>query len=148
MNTLALRVRLEGDPSTSQLLQQVKASTLAAYEHQDLPFEQVVEALQPTRSLSHSPLFQVMLALNNTPERGELTLPGLTLEGIEQSLRTSHLDLTLSLNEVGGRLVGTLNYASDLCSIEKLSVVGSDTCIAHLPRWFRIQTGRSVKSRC
>ncbi|MDQ7758657.1 amino acid adenylation domain-containing protein [Xanthomonas sontii] len=114
VNTLALRVRLEGDPSTSQLLQQVKASTLAAYEHQDLPFEQVVEALQPTRSLSHSPLFQVMLALNNTPERGELTLPGLTLEGIEQSLQTSHLDLTLSLNEVGGRLVGTLNYASDL----------------------------------
>jgi non-ribosomal peptide synthetase component F len=67
VNTLALRVRLEEDPSVAELLEQVKGTTLAAFSHQDVPFEQVVEAVQPPRSLSHSPIFQVMLALNNTP---------------------------------------------------------------------------------
>ncbi|MBV6325820.1 hypothetical protein KVP70_33540, partial [Duganella sp. HSC-15S17] len=60
VNTLALRVQLADDPSVAALLAQVKDSTLGAYAHQDVPFEQVVEALQPPRSMSHSPLFQVM----------------------------------------------------------------------------------------
>ncbi|UUZ50673.1 condensation domain-containing protein [Massilia sp. B-10] len=66
VNTLALRVDLSADPSVAQLLVQVKASALAAYSHQELPFEQVVEAVQPPRSMSHNPIFQVMLAMNNT----------------------------------------------------------------------------------
>ena len=62
VNTLALRVRLDGQATVAQLLEQVKESALAAFAHQELPFEQVVEALQPVRSLSHSPLFQVTLS--------------------------------------------------------------------------------------
>jgi acyl carrier protein len=85
VNTLALRVRLGEDPSVAQLLDQVKASTVAAYDHQDLPFEQVVEALRPPRSMSYSPIFQVMLSLNNVPSGGELNLPGLTLSPVESS---------------------------------------------------------------
>ncbi|UUZ51684.1 condensation domain-containing protein [Massilia sp. B-10] len=66
VNTLALRIDLSDDPTVEQLLAQVKASALAAYSHQDLPFDQVVEAVKPPRSMGHNPIFQVMLALNNT----------------------------------------------------------------------------------
>ena len=114
VNTLALRVRLEGDPSTGELLAQVKAAALDAYAHQDIPFEQVVEAVKPPRSMSHSPLFQVMLAFDNTPRAGELTLPGLTLEAVEMPHVTAHFDLSLSLTEQGGVIGGSLEYASDL----------------------------------
>ncbi|WP_267087871.1 condensation domain-containing protein, partial [Xanthomonas sacchari] len=78
------------DPTVADLLAQVRHTTLAAYEHQDLPFEQVVEALQPVRSLSHSPLFQVMLALDNTPLAQPLALPGLTLSPVEQAIGSAH----------------------------------------------------------
>ena len=82
VNTLAMRLRFDGQPSLAALLAQVKETTLAAFAHQELPFEQVVEAVQPQRSLSHSPLFQAMLAFNNASyvEEGEaLQLPGLRL---------------------------------------------------------------------
>uniref|UniRef100_UPI00068B5399 non-ribosomal peptide synthetase n=1 Tax=Andreprevotia chitinilytica TaxID=396808 RepID=UPI00068B5399 len=124
VNTLALRVRLDSNPGVGELLSQIKASTLAAYDHQDLPFEQVVDALQPPRSLSHSPLFQVMLVLNNTPGGGELHLPGLTLCELPQAQDTAQFDVTLSLSETGDGLVGTLAYASDLferATIERLA---------------------------
>ncbi|UUZ50676.1 condensation domain-containing protein [Massilia sp. B-10] len=100
VNTLALRVDLSADPSVAQLLEQVKASALAAYSHQDLPFEQVVEAVQPVRSMDHNPIFQVMLAMNNTPGHAdELRLPGLSLTPITQERRTAQFDLSLSLSE-------------------------------------------------
>ncbi|MFN4938405.1 condensation domain-containing protein, partial [Bradyrhizobium sp.] len=67
VNTLALRVDLSGPPSVSELLARVKAQTVAAQEHQDLPFEQVVELVQPSRSLSHAPLFQAVLVWQNLP---------------------------------------------------------------------------------
>ena len=114
VNTLALRVKLEGDPSVAELLAQVKAHTLGAYAHQDLPFEQVVEAVQPERSMSHSPLFQVMLTIHNTPSHSVLDLPGLTLSPIEQLQDTAQCDLTLSLTDTGDTCVGTLRYASAL----------------------------------
>ncbi|MCF5295530.1 hypothetical protein GIW18_28115, partial [Pseudomonas syringae] len=76
VNTLALRVNVSDEPTVETLLSRVKACTLAAYEHQDLPFEQVVELLKPVRSLSHSPLFQAMLSWQNTPP-AELALAGL-----------------------------------------------------------------------
>ena len=68
VNTLALRLDLSGSPSVSELLEQTKAQSLAAQRHQDIPFEQVVELLQPVRSLAHSPLFQVMFAWQNATE--------------------------------------------------------------------------------
>ncbi|WP_038264229.1 condensation domain-containing protein, partial [Xenorhabdus cabanillasii] len=98
VNTLALRVTLNDNPCVADLLTQVRERALAAYAHQDLPFEQVVETLQPERSLSYSPIFQVMLALNNTPSQA-LTLPGLQLTPIKPVRRSAQFDLTLFLTE-------------------------------------------------
>jgi amino acid adenylation domain-containing protein len=114
VNTLALRVRLDDDPSVAELLARVKNGTLGAFAHQDLPFEQVVEMLNPVRSMAHSPLFQVSLTLNNTPQGGALVTPGLTLAPLEREHRTTHFDLSLSLTDSGERIEGDLEYASDL----------------------------------
>ncbi|MDO9140569.1 MAG: amino acid adenylation domain-containing protein, partial [Methylobacter sp.] len=114
VNTLALRVVVDDDPSVAQLLNQVKATTLSAYAHQDLPFEQVVEAVKPSRSMSHSPIFQVMLALNNTPKGDALTLPGLCLSPVTRPSTTTQFDLTLSLTEADDVIVASLDYAIDL----------------------------------
>ncbi|QOV63385.1 condensation domain-containing protein [Kosakonia pseudosacchari] len=113
VNTLALRVNLADCPTISHLLAHVRQQTLAAYEHQTLPFDKVVEAMQPARSLSHSPLFQVMLALNNTPAE-QLALAGVSLSFMEQHHHCAHFDLTLALAETSGVLTGDLEYASDL----------------------------------
>ncbi|MEQ1962572.1 amino acid adenylation domain-containing protein [Xenorhabdus khoisanae] len=123
-NTLALRVKLEDNPTVSDLLAQVKAHALEAYVHQDLPFEQLVEALQPPRSLSHSPIFQVMLALDNTPIQQSLELSGVILDELPSTRRSTHFDLSLSMNDTDNGLVGELEYASDLfehASIERLA---------------------------
>ncbi|WP_153045394.1 non-ribosomal peptide synthetase, partial [Pseudomonas syringae] len=124
VNTLALRIRPEGGLSVAALLEQVKTVMLAAHAHQDLPFEQVVEALQPPRSLGHSPIFQVMLALNNTPGGGEFSLPELSLEPLQAPHTTAQFDLSLALVEADGGLVGSLEYASDLferATIERMA---------------------------
>ncbi|GGA41713.1 hypothetical protein GCM10010981_33410 [Dyella nitratireducens] len=113
VNTLALRIRLDDAPTVEDLLARIRSQLIEAYAHQDLPFEQLVEALQPPRSLSHSPVFQTMLVLNNTPGGG-LSLPGLRLEALAPERTTAHFDVTLSLHEAEGRLVGHLSYASDL----------------------------------
>ncbi|KAF9271354.1 hypothetical protein BGZ68_003778, partial [Mortierella alpina] len=76
VNTLALRINLSGEPTTHDLLARVRSGTLAAFSHQDLPFEQVVEIVQPPRKMDHTPLFQVMFVWENN-ETGELDLPGL-----------------------------------------------------------------------
>ncbi|WP_445081660.1 condensation domain-containing protein, partial [Pseudomonas syringae] len=113
VNTLALRVNVSNDPTVETLLSRVKACTLAAYEHQDLPFEQVVELLKPVRSLSHSPLFQAMLSWQNTPP-AELALAGLELTLLDSVARTTKYDVSLDLAEVEGRIVGSLEYATAL----------------------------------
>ncbi len=114
VNTLALRVDLSGEPRVAQLLSDVRARVLSAFERQDVPFEQVVEALQPVRSLSFSPLFQVMLALNNTPAQRELQLSGLSVSRQASEQGSTQFDLSLSLTEVEEALVGELTYASSL----------------------------------
>ncbi|NEO43705.1 MAG: amino acid adenylation domain-containing protein, partial [Moorea sp. SIO4A3] len=113
VNTLVLRTRFEDNPNFSELLKQVRETTLIAYEHQDVPFEQVVEALQPQRSLSHSPLFQVMFVLQNAP-MGTLDLPGLSLSQLNQDSTIAKFDLTLSMMETELGLVGTWEYNTDL----------------------------------
>ncbi|WP_445234378.1 amino acid adenylation domain-containing protein, partial [Duganella rhizosphaerae] len=125
VNTLALRVRLGGNLSVAALLAAVKADLLAAYEHQNLPFEQVVEAVKPPRSRSHSPLFQVMLALNNTAG-ANLALPGLVLTPLETPQLSAQFDLVLNLDDRGdgSAIVGGLNYATALferASVERLT---------------------------
>ncbi|MDV0440742.1 non-ribosomal peptide synthetase [Xanthomonas sacchari] len=115
VNTLALRVDLSADPSVAALLAQVKATTLDAYAHRDLPFEQVVEALQPERSLDHSPVFQAMLALNNTPRGGDLQLPGLALSALPTVRQSAQFDIALSLSDDPDHgLSGSAIYATDL----------------------------------
>jgi|688.fasta_scaffold06795_6 amino acid adenylation domain-containing protein len=113
VNTLVLRSNFENNPSFESLLAQVRETTLQAYEHQDVPFEQVVEALQPQRSLSHSPLFQVMFVLQNVPMT-EFELPGVTLTQLDGDSTIAKFDLTLSMSETNRGLVGEWEYNTDL----------------------------------
>jgi non-ribosomal peptide synthetase component F len=114
VNTLALRVDVSGSPTVGELLQRVKVLTLGAQQHQDIPFEQVVEIVRPERSLAHNPLFQVMFVWQNTPS-GDLELPGLKLAPLKAVPHaTASFDLTLSLMEVGERIKGGLEYATAL----------------------------------
>ncbi|PCK07243.1 MAG: hypothetical protein COA42_15325 [Alteromonadaceae bacterium] len=116
-NTLVLRSDLSGNPSFTELLEQSKKTFLDAYAHQQVPFEQIVERLQPERSLSHSPLFQVMLVLQNN-EQGSLELPGLTLGALEPSgddvAGTAKFDITLNVFEAGKTLQFSWEYNLDL----------------------------------
>ncbi|WP_350306988.1 amino acid adenylation domain-containing protein [Photorhabdus viridis] len=113
VNTLALRMDLSGAPSVTELLARVRQTALAAQEHQDLPFEQVVEIVQPPRQLAHTPLFQVMFAWQNN-ESTEWRLPGLAVSPVEQAFDVVKFDLELNLSEVEGRIIGYLNYATAL----------------------------------
>ncbi len=94
VNSLVLRTNLAGDPTFREALDRVREVTLAAYDHQDLPFEKLVEELQPIRSLGQNPLFQVVFALQNTPME-QLVLPGLVLSPVELETRTARFDLEL-----------------------------------------------------
>ncbi|MBD2780552.1 condensation domain-containing protein, partial [Xenorhabdus szentirmaii] len=113
-NTLALRVQLHTNPTVSELLAQVRKQSIDAFSHQDLPFEQLVEILKPSRSLSHSPIFQVMLSLENLPGQRQFELPGLRLEERPAIRESAYFDLTLTLNEIENGLAGELEYARDL----------------------------------
>ncbi|HWE91007.1 MAG TPA: amino acid adenylation domain-containing protein, partial [Pseudonocardiaceae bacterium] len=105
VNTLVLRVEIDGDPTVAELLAQVRARSLAAYEHQDVPFEVLVERLNPTRSLTHHPLIQVMLAWQNLPGNaagdpaGGLTLGDLEATPLPLDTHSARMDLVLSLSE-------------------------------------------------
>jgi amino acid adenylation domain-containing protein len=114
VNSLAVRVRLDDDPGVGALLERVRTTMLDAYTHQDVPFEQVVEAVQPVRSLSHSPLFQTMFTLNSASANGALNLPGLGVAPVTVERDATHFDLSLSLTDTGAGIVGTIDYASDL----------------------------------
>ena len=113
VNTVALRIDLSGAPSAVELLERVKQRTLEGQQHQDLPFEQVVEIVQPPRSLAHAPIFQAMLAWQNAPA-GELELPGLKVTPLETRQTAVRFDLSLSLQERAGGIVGGLEYATAL----------------------------------
>jgi amino acid adenylation domain-containing protein len=113
VNTLVIRTDLSGNPSFTTLLERLKEKTLQAYAHQDLPFERLVEELQPERNLSHNPLFQVMFVLQNAPI-GKLELPGLTLSPLELESVTAKFDLTLSMTETETGLEGKWEYKTDL----------------------------------
>ncbi|MET0397551.1 MAG: amino acid adenylation domain-containing protein, partial [Longimicrobiaceae bacterium] len=113
LNTLVLRVELAGEPTFREALRRVREATLGAYEHQEVPFERLVEELQPERSLSHAPLFQAMFVLQEPAGAGG-GLPGLELRRVSAAGTTSKFDLTLALARHPGGLAGSLEYATDL----------------------------------
>jgi amino acid adenylation domain-containing protein len=145
INTLALRTSLAGDPTFRELLARVKEVAVGAYAHQDLPFEKLVEELQPERDLRRNPLFQVMFQFQNTA-RSLLKLQDLTLTSLDVSTKTSKFDLTLAALEEAGRLSLVMEYSTDLFdgqTIERMLhhyatllegiVINPDARIASLP---------------
>jgi amino acid adenylation domain-containing protein/non-ribosomal peptide synthase protein (TIGR01720 family) len=113
INNLALRVRRDGDPTFGELLARARETAFDAFAAQDVPFEAILDELRPERSLSHPPLFQVMLVLQNVPKE-ELALPDVTLTRLPLESQRSNFDLTLWLNEEEGGFTGSLEYNSDL----------------------------------
>ena len=113
VNTLVLRTNLTGNPSFQELLNRVREVALGAYAHQNLPFEKLVDELQPQRDLSHTPLFQGMFVLQNAPTT-PLELPGLTLKPLEIHSKTAKFDLTLYVEEADTGLIANLEYNTDL----------------------------------
>jgi len=113
VNTLALRMTRAGSPTVAQWLQQARRVSLGAQEHQDLPFEQVVELLNPPRSLAHSPLFQVLFAWEQDQD-SDLLLSGLEVSPVQSSHHVAKFDLQLALHERDGQIVGGLEYACGL----------------------------------
>jgi len=113
VNTLVLRTGLSGNPTFRELLGQVREMTLGAYAHQDVPFEMLVDELQPERDLSRTPLFQVMFVLQNAPMplQGQ---SGLTFSPLEVDSRTAKFDLTLFMVETAQGLSGAWEYNTDL----------------------------------
>ncbi len=123
VNTLALRMTQTGEPSVAQWLQQAREVTLSAQEHQDLPFEQVVESLNPPRSLAHSPLFQVLFAWEQDQD-SELILPGIEVSPVQGDHHVAKFDVQLALSEEHGQIVGGLEYASALFEADSVKQMG------------------------
>ncbi|MBD2468775.1 non-ribosomal peptide synthetase [Nostoc sp. FACHB-145] len=145
VNTLVLRTNLGNNPSFRELLHQVREVTLGAYAHQDLPFERLVEELQPGRDLSHNPLFQVMFILQNASTE-VLHLPELTFEQLKVDKNTANFDLTLSLTETKAGLKGDLEYNTDIFKADRITrmwghfqvllegiVANPQQCLSELP---------------
>jgi amino acid adenylation domain-containing protein len=114
VNTLALRTEVTGDTSFAELLQRVRSTTLEAYEHQEVPFEKVVETVVKERDNSRNGLFQVMIVWQNTPEKSELRLGKLSVSKEEFVNNTSKFDLTLLITETTNGIEGTVEYSTDL----------------------------------
>lgn len=113
VNTLIMRTQISGNLTVRALLARVREVALGAFEHQDVPFERLVEELRPERAPDHSPLFQVAFALQNAPLE-TLELAGLTFRPMEMENGTAKFDLTLFLWERANTLVGALEYSTDL----------------------------------
>lgn len=113
VNTLVLRGDLTGDPTFREFLNQVRDTSLGAFEHQDLPFEKLVEALQPERNTAFTPLFQSMFVLQNAPT-AELSIPELRLQPLDFEKQKTLFDLTLVLEETPDGIAGALEYSTEL----------------------------------
>ena len=119
VNTLVLHSDLAGNPAFKELLGRVREVCLGAYAHQDLPFEKLVQELQPERDPSRNPLFQVMFALQNAT-RPFSGVPGLRIEPIEREKTRSQFDLSLFLRERDGKYIGCFEYSTDLFDRDRI----------------------------
>jgi amino acid adenylation domain-containing protein len=113
VNTLTLRTDLSGNPTFRELVRRVRTVALEAYAHQDMPFEQLVEQMQPERTMSRNPLFQVMFQMENTPKE-DLPLPGLELNPVEVERVTTQFDLSFDVMENDEGLMVIAEYSTDL----------------------------------
>jgi amino acid adenylation domain-containing protein len=132
VNTLVLRTDLAGSPTFRELVGRVRDVTLSAYDHQEVPFEQLVAELQPERSLSHSPLFQVMFTLSeggSTGSGGGTALPGLAIQNLGGDQQTTKFDLTLTCSRAGTGLETILEYNTGLFDPETI-----ERMVEHLGR--------------
>jgi amino acid adenylation domain-containing protein len=156
VNTLVLRTELSGNPSFAEVLRRVREVALEAYAHQEMPFEKLVEELEPERSLGHSPLFQVMFAMHHAAQ-SELNLRDLTIEQIRTETNTSKFDLSLFVAEEGNSLTCIAEYNTDLFDAETIvrllehyqrvleaAVANADQPISELPLLTAAQRNRLV----
>lgn len=125
VNTLVLRTRLAGNPTFRELLERVRETALGAYAHQDLPFEKLVEKLQPKRDPSRMPLFQVMFVLQNASSE-KLILPGLVVMPLEFDAGAVRHDLKLELTETPAGLAGSFEYKTDLFEAATIAQMATD----------------------
>ncbi|HEY9850890.1 MAG TPA: condensation domain-containing protein [Leptolyngbyaceae cyanobacterium] len=125
VNQLVLRSDLSGNPTFEQLLQRVRQTALAAYDHSDIPFDKLVEELNPERNLNRTPLFQVKLVLQNTPIF-TLELTGIKARVWEIDTQTAKYDLLLNLTETDAGLIGWLEYSTDLFEGTNISRLWAD----------------------
>ncbi|MFG2592083.1 amino acid adenylation domain-containing protein [Streptomyces sp. NPDC048438] len=134
VNTVVLRTDLSGDPTFRELLERVKEFDIAAFSHSDIPFEGIVEALNPERSGDHHPLFQTMLVLQNQ-ERAGLDLPGVTSHDRSRHTAVSKFDLTFSLTEVAE--VAEVAEAAEVAEVAEVAVPElsgrAEPASAHVP---------------
>jgi amino acid adenylation domain-containing protein len=120
VNTLVMRTSLGGNPSFRELIGREREAALGAYAHQEVPFEKLVEEINPDRDLSRSPLFQVMMTMQNTG-REAAGIRGLQMSAIEAEAETAKFDLTLMLTESGEGITGWLEYSRDLYEAETIA---------------------------
>ncbi|HEX7139260.1 MAG TPA: condensation domain-containing protein, partial [Vicinamibacterales bacterium] len=125
LNVLPIRVRIDAGATFERLCADVHATTLEAFAHDELPFEQIVAAAPELCEPGprHAPLFQAMFVLQNTPAES-LSLPGVTIEPVPFETTSAKFDLTLSITERDGRLTGTLEYAAELFDAEGARQLG------------------------
>ncbi|HKV13053.1 MAG TPA: amino acid adenylation domain-containing protein, partial [Thermoanaerobaculia bacterium] len=131
VNTVVLRIDLSGNPPFLRLLERVRETALGAYSHQDLPFERLVEELQPDRDLSRSPLFQVLMTVESShgAAAAALELPDLALTPVPAEVGTARIDLGLELTDSPSGLYGVLEYSTELFEAPTL-----ERLVAHLDR--------------
>ena len=113
INTLVLRIGLDGAPTVSELLSRTRRQVLDAHAHQEISFDQMVDAVKPPRNFAHTPIFQVMIAWQNYDE-GTLSIPGIDAVAVPQVMTTSQFDLLIDLRETEAGVTGILNYATAL----------------------------------
>ena len=122
VNNLVMRAKLDGNPTFVELLARIREVTLGAYDHQDVPFEKLVQALRPVRALDHSPLFQTMFSFQNFPF-DDLELPDLTISPVEMDCGTARFDLTVEIYPRNGEMQAFFEYKTDLYLPETIAAL-------------------------